>query len=446
MRRHGLMCTIALAALGCSRPPPPALGQSNDEERIERNPSAPADALGDVVQIDADEYLTCALIANGQVLCWGAFPRFEDRTPRARYVPGIGTASHIDIGSLRSFAVDRSGEVLTWGELTGPHYRYRIVPSGKGLPRPDEDGRRRPYMVEQAAEPLDPYLSAEAAAAAYPDEVWLYTPESPGVRIPPQWRTTARAIPTRMQTDSTIFVAAKMLCTHRRDGSLSCVDSAFPKAFPSWNQSRTSYEPDVVDMIASHVPEVCLLRRDGTIDCIRHAVDNPHYWLDDEYVTVRVSLPGPAAAIASDSCPAVVLRDGHVVTWCETDDEGRLNPSPKIHTNIDDAVAVDIHWNLICIIRRNDDVTCWWEGREARFYLPEPRTVTTLDHPTQIAVGSRHACALVAGGHVQCWGGNEHGQLGNGQIEGELDENGFPPSLIPDTQPTWVLAPEDSPP
>lgn len=445
MRRYVITCSIVLAALGCSRPAPPTLGQSTADERIERNPLAPADAIGDVVQIDADQNLTCALRANGQVFCWGAFPRFEDRTPRARYVPGIGAATDIEIGAQRSFAVDRSGEVLTWGYLTGPHYRYRIVPSGKGLPMPDEDGRRRPYMVEQATEPLDPDLSAEAAAAAYPSEVWLHTPEPSAARVPPQWRTTARAIPTRLQTDGTIFVAGKMLCTHRRDGGLSCVDSDFPRAFPSWNESRTSHEPDVVDMISSYVPEVCMLRKDGTIDCVRHAVDDPYYWLDDEYVTVRVSLPGPAAAIASDSCPAVVLRDGRVVTWCEADDQGRLKPTPKIHTDIDDAIAIDIHWNLICALRRSDAVTCWWEGRDARFYMPEPRTITTLDHPTQIAVGSRHACVLVAGGHVQCWGGNEHGQLGNGAIEGKLDEHGFAPSLIPDTPPTWVVAPEPAP-
>jgi len=445
MPRHVLACSIALAVPGCSRPTAPTPGQSHDDVRIERSPLAPADALGDVVQIDADENLTCALSTNGQVFCWGAFPRLEDRTPRPLDVPGIGAASHIEIGALRSFAVDRSGEVLTWGYLTGPHYRYRIVPSGKGLPMPDEDGRRRPHMVERATEPLDPDLSAEAAAAAYPDEVWLYTPKSSAQRVPPQWRTTARAISTRLQTDGTIFVADKMLCTHRHDGGLSCVDSAFPKAFPSWNQSRTSYEPDLVDMIASDLPEVCMLRKDGTLDCVRHAVDQPYYWLDDEYVTVRVSLPAPAAAIASVYCPAVLLRDGRIATWCETNADGYLQTTLKINPDIDDAVAVDVGGWLICALRRNDDVTCWWQDRDALFHMPTPRTITTLDHPTQLAVGSRHACALVAGGHVQCWGGNEHGQLGNGAIEGELDEHGSPPSLIPDTQPTWVVAPEPAP-
>ena len=53
--------------------------------------------------------------------------------------------------------------------------------------------------------------------------------------------------------------------------------------------------------------------------------------------------------------------------------------------------------------------------------------------------------ALVADGHVQCRGGNEHGQLGNGSIEGELDEHESPPSLIPDTPPPWVVASEPTP-
>jgi len=330
---------------------------------------------------------------------------------------------------------------MTWGGLTGPHYRHRRIEHTRG--KWQFGGPDSPAWHIEPTEPLDPSLSAEHAAAAHPEEVRLETREMR--RVSPQWRVTARAIPTRLHTDGVVFVASGMLCTHDRDGSLACVQPFFVDAFPSWNESKTRPEPDLINMSSSSMPEVCLLRRDGSVECVRYPEGDYETWGEKGFRVDRVPLPGPAAAIASGDCGAVVLRDGRVVTWCDTDEELRLLPNIKLHSDIDDAVAIETYGSTICVLRRNDKVTCWYEGQDARFYMPEPRTITTLDHPTQIAVGDRHVCALVADGHVQCWGGNEHGQLGNGKTEGKLNEHGFPPMLIPDTPPTWVVAPESSP-
>jgi alpha-tubulin suppressor-like RCC1 family protein len=234
-----------------------------------------------------------------------------------------------------------------------------------------------------------------------------------------------------------------MLCTHARDGALSCVQPYFLDAFPSWNESQTRPDPDLLGMVGTAMPEVCLLRRDGSVECVRHPAGEYATWGDQHFRTDRVPLPAPAVAITSGWCAAVLLRDGRVATWCETNDEGYLQPDVTVHPDIEDAVAIDMGGATICVLRRSDAVTCWYAGEYPHFHMPEPRTITTLDHPTQIAVGDRHACALVADGRVQCWGGNEHGQLGNGSLDdADLDEDGSAPSLIPDTAPTWVVAPE----
>jgi hypothetical protein len=435
---------LALGAGGCTRraPVPTHESPTADVGSAKSFASAPADSIADVIQIGAAWHHTCALRHDGKVYCWGRLAGIERNQPRPRRVNGIESAQKIAIGGSCSYALEATGDVVSWGGLTGPHYRHRRVE-----PRPSDyesvGGPFRNKWQIQPTEPLDPALSAEAAAAAHSDEVHLDTREyGASTHVPPQWRVTARAVPTRLRTDGTIFLAGEMLCTHDRDGSLACVRPHFHDAFPWWNESQSRAEPDLVDIASTSMPEVCLLRRDGGIECVRDPEGEPESWGDEDSRIDRVPLPGPAAAMASGDCGMVLLEDGRLVKWCELDDDLHLLPTPTIHSDIDDGVAIDSSIRLVCVIRRNHHITCWWEGRSAR--LPAPRTITTLDHPTQIAVGLRHACALVAGGHVQCWGANEHGQLGNGGIDGEIDEHGRVPLLIPDTPPAWVVAPEQT--
>lgn len=443
MRRLALPGLLALVSLGCSRPASPPAHESPTGGGRARatHQSAPAGALTDVIQIDAGYRHTCALRASGEVLCWGTVAGADRVESRPYRIAGIESAREILIGDWFSLAVERTGEIMAWGGLTGPSYRHRLVENWRGRPVGDDE-RGPPPMDVVLTEPLDPALSAEAAAAAYPDDVQLHTKTRgfPGP-LPAQWRITARAVSTRMRTDAKVFVAEQMSCTHHLDGELSCIEPRFIGAFPSWNESQTRHEPDLIDMIGTSLPEVCMLRSSGAVDCVRYVGEDPDEWRDYEFQNVRVPLPGPAAAIASDECAAVLLRDGRVVTWCDRLEDGRISTVTKINPEIDDAIAIDMGGRSICVLRRDDDVTCWYEGSDALFYMPTPRTITTLDHPTQLAVGSRHACALLADGRVQCWGANEHGQLGNGERRGELNEDGDPDMLIPDTAPTWVVAP-----
>lgn len=445
MQRIALTYPLMLVAIGCPRPAPAPTPESTtaDDGSPREPPPTPADALSDVIQIGSRRNYTCALLASGEVDCWGWLAGIEQARARPSRVKGIESARRIAVGRSRSYAVDRSGDVLTWGGLTGPHYRYRRIEDPRGqwqFGGPDS----ATWRIEPT-EALDPAFSVEGALTAYPEEVHLDLDARELERAPPQWRVTARAIPTRLRTDGTVFVADEMMCTHDREGALACARPYFFDAFPSWNESQSRPEPNLVDMATTSMPEVCLLRRDGSVECVREPEGDAETWGTKTFRVDRLALPGPAAAIASGDCGAVVLRDGRVVTWCDSDEDFRLLSTTRINPDIDDAVDIASDSLLICVLRRSDDVTCWWEGDGARITMPTPRTITTLDHPTQLAVGSRHACALVAGGHVQCWGGNEHGQLGNGSIEGELDERGSPPSLIPDTPPTWVVAPEPAP-
>lgn len=73
-----------------------------------------------------------------------------------------------------------------------------------------------------------------------------------------------------------------------------------------------------------------------------------------------------------------------------------------------------------CALRSSGRVFCW--GRNVEGQIGDgtttsrhaPVSVQGLDDATAIAVGYDFSCALRRSGRVVCWGGNEHGQLGDG--------------------------------
>ncbi len=72
-----------------------------------------------------------------------------------------------------------------------------------------------------------------------------------------------------------------------------------------------------------------------------------------------------------------------------------------------------------CAIK-NNTVYCWGYNYQGQLgdgsspgVYPTPVSVNVVD-PVQVATGDRHSCALTVGGSVQCWGYNAMGQLGDG--------------------------------
>jgi alpha-tubulin suppressor-like RCC1 family protein len=75
-----------------------------------------------------------------------------------------------------------------------------------------------------------------------------------------------------------------------------------------------------------------------------------------------------------------------------------------------------------CMVATSDVIYCWGRGSEGQLGLgdfaghaspqPVPQTVTGLC--TAVATGWYHTCAIGTNGRLYCWGGNQFGQLGQG--------------------------------
>lgn len=84
-------------------------------------------------------------------------------------------------------------------------------------------------------------------------------------------------------------------------------------------------------------------------------------------------------------------------------------------------VQVAIGDETVCL-RFDGSLRCWKrsEGAQTPLLAAVP-PITGLGEVVDVSVGTNHTCAIVQGGQVYCWGHNEHGQIGAGRAEAQID-------------------------
>ena len=174
----------------------------------------------------------------------------------------------------------------------------------------------------------------------------------------------------------------------------------------------------------------CALRADGTVQC----------W--GEFVRAPDAPDGPtdAVALVVGAAHACALeRTGAIVCWGDDNQgqlgDGRIGSSQSaVEALSAGAVGVAAADRYTCAIEAGGAVRCWGLtvngqlGHLANVAVPSPTAVGDLSGALSVAAGSTHACAVVAGGVVRCWGINIYGELGDGQ---RYDEEPTPVTVMP---------------
>ena len=159
---------------------------------------------------------------------------------------------------------------------------------------------------------------------------------------------------------------------------------------------------------------------------------------DDESPTTNVNLGGQTAIAISSSYDhtCVVLTNGKVRCWGRNDfgqlglgNTTQIGDNENPTTNVDlgpvDAIAVSTRGTFTCIITTTNRARCWGENRSGWLGMANAATIGAYNNPANnvnlgsvtvvaLTTSSTTVCVLFDNGGLRCWGNNTHGQLGIG--------------------------------
>ncbi len=461
MRSVALVAYVA-SALGCR--------WGFDEQRVvdAETPCVPA---VDVVQIASGRDYSCALLAGGEVRCWGAGEsgQLGDGTRSSYAEPvapmGLSPATMISTGVQHACAVV-DGDVWCWGrndmgQLGLGNRATRDMPARVGQ-LPDDVvgvsagglytcawtasgelycwGQRTnansdsttpvrvtgvPAIVDVAASSRDrAYSATHACAIGIDGSAWCWGANGAGELGIDEPSTTSSDTPRRVDTSlAFVEIAAgrSHSCGRTDEGVVACW--GFNATGEIGDGSRINrYAPVTIAVppsveIAANEETTCSRDRDGGVTCWGA---NEREQLArsgaDGLVPERIDVPAVSALGVGESHTCAIRADGVVTCWGSDragQRSGVLDPASVVVDVEADAIAAG--GDTTCALA-NGRVRCWGFGGSGQ--LGDGRSASSatpvdlgLADVTSVSVGSMHACARLADSRVACWGYNESGRV-----------------------------------
>ena len=344
----------------------------------------------DVVDIDSGTGDACAVTAAGSVWCWGVKYGVEPVE-----LPGLADITQVEVGSRHICALSQSRGVV----CTGDNYDGRL---GDGV----GTDVRFPSKVAEMDDAVSVTAAAQATCAIREDgTAWCW---GRGPAIEATEPAPAQIIGV---TDALSISSAgrnngsgpgwgwwPFACALHETGQVSCWSWSEWVAQPVEGVTGAS---EVVVGVASSCA-----RTDSGVVC----------WSDKKgSVAEAVELPGEATQLAvGDQHACALLSDGRIACWGGnwagqlTGDDKPIGP--VIAQGIADASHVAAGFSRTCAVR-DGEVWCW--GRiSTSLNSKEPVKVDGISGAVSVAIGGnmtqgpgrQHACALLADGTLTCWG------------------------------------------
>ncbi len=362
-----------------------------DECNEERECVGAEVGLSDAVMVSAGVDHTCALMRNGEVLCWGKDDMGQlgdsaeaSPSPIPVRVELASTATTISAGGNHACAVLTGGALVCWGDNASGQIGDNTT-TDKFTPVPVEG------------------LSSGVAAVA---GGFLHT------------------------------------CALLGSGAMKCWGSDSDGQLGNGDPKADSLTPVDVNGLSSGVAAIaagekhtCAASRDGVLRC--WGKNNRGQVGDDSTdertapVVVTTLASGATAAACGKEHSCALLDTSGMQCWGRNDHGQIGNPAAVegilifvsgFETGVASITADNKH---SCAITTDGQVYCWGlndhgqlDGgstteRTAPFYLMDLGT-----GGEQIDAGWEHTCAVLERGVVKCWGNNDSGQVGNGSSEG----------------------------
>ena len=359
-------------------PPPPPVSSSLAIGAVAPSASAAGApvSFAPAVALAAGSGTTCALLADGEVACWGVGVGV---TPVA--MPALKGAKQLAMHTAHSFAILGDGAVLAWG-------RNDHGELGDGT----KENQKVPVAVPQlkGAQQIAPgggHTCALDAGGAV--RCWGFdgmgelgdgeSSETEKIRVPE--RPILRDVKS---IDAGTYFACALAA---KDGSVRCWGAGTNGQ--TGTDEMVTQSPrlikglhDVKQLVLGGV-HACALLGDGTVKCWGANSDgqigNGATKEDAHAPTKVVSLGGVQKLALGETHSCATLGDGTVRCW-GSNHQGQLGTGDTVSKST-------------------------------------PVEVKGLKDVTALSLGKNHSCAIVRDGAVWCWGDNNLGELGDGTTD-----------------------------
>lgn len=426
-------------------------GQLGDGTTTDRySPTAVSGLSQDVVDIDAGDKHTCAVLASGTLKCWGRnfSGQLGDGTttdrPSPVIVTGLGSITSVTVGSGHTCALSTSGQVSCWGDnVTGQ--------------LGDDQGCGRSCPV-----PVSPIGLGSVASVVAGGLHTCAVTKTGGAKC---WGSDSNgelgdgsvcesfSCPTPIDvlglTNNVLALSARssQTCAVLTDGSAKCWGS---NSFGQLGDRTTTERASPVDVVGLS-DGVSQIEMGRFHTCA--LADEMKCWgadalgqLGDGINWVIRNVPLPVCAAAPIGCDALlsnvtsfsagghttcaVLSGGALNCWGSNFDgavgdgttTGRTTPVgvSELGSGVAEVSAGEFH---TCARTLAGNIKCWGANRHGQIGNGisgfDEREITPVDvvgisDATAISAGGSHTCSLTAAAAVKCWGLNDDGQVGDG--------------------------------
>ncbi len=379
----------------------------NGEEGSGKKATAPVavPALTGVSQLALGTRRSCALLATGEVKCWGynnytakllAVGSEEGNIPTPTAVTGLAGAARIQTGDTHACAITAEQKLICWGT------------AGDG-----RLGNGDPHSLHEAGEVIANIAALEAT---------------------PSTRATFAAGEGDLEYALHFAVGSHQVCGIQ-DGRVYCfgegsegrLGTGSSRPNPSTGGTPVDGITDAVQ-VATGLGRTCALRKNGQVACwgnlsgrLSTSLPIPIEGITDaKYVAVGGTAYGMVGC--------VVHADDGVSCWGNNNggelgrgSRGEATMEPARIPDFTGIEEITIGTSSLCARNNEGKVFCWGSGSYGQIgngatdSSPTPVQVSGITDATDIGGASYNACALRRGGTVMCWGSNEDGQIGDGK-------------------------------
>jgi alpha-tubulin suppressor-like RCC1 family protein len=384
------------------------------------NPTTVVNVSGAVSVAVAQSNISCAVISDGTVKCWGnnidgqlgnGTASNQDYAPVT--VPGLTGVKSVYLGNNFSCALVTGGTVKCWG-------KNNFGQLGNGTNTSSYSPTSVSGLTGVTALSGDWYnactLITDGTVKCWGVDYTNLPSAVTGV-------TGARSLSAKCA----VISGGTVKCWKRGNdyGQLGDGTSTYASSMPYVIPNLGG-----VTEVSVQYTSACAVISGGTLKCWGN---NDYGQLGDGTSTADKTTPyavpniNGATSIASANDHNCSVVGGGLVKCWGTNNQGQLGDgtfldrsSPVTVKNLSGAITVSSGGNFNCAIINGGTVKCWGDnyygqlGNGTTIDSSTPVAVTGLTGARAISLGRDYACALIGDGTVKCWGYNYDGQLGNG--------------------------------